>query len=185
MTTSERPTLVLIVGLPGVGKTTLAKRLERETRVVRLTPDEWMIPLFGDNDAGGKRDVLEGRLVWTAHQTLLAGSSVVLDFGCWTANERWAIRAVAEHAGAGFELVFVDLPEPERRARVAQRWEADPGSTFEMTAADNDHYVNQFQPPSESELTAGTSPGPPSGFASWLTWAAGRWPSLPDLSTEP
>ena len=37
---------------------------------LRLTPDEWMIPLFGHHDADGKRDVLEGRFVWLALRTL-------------------------------------------------------------------------------------------------------------------
>ncbi len=32
-------------------------------RALRLTPDEWMIPLFGDSMADGKRFVLEGRLI--------------------------------------------------------------------------------------------------------------------------
>ena len=40
-------TLVLIVGLPGAGKTTQAKRLAAQRHAIRLTPDEWMIPLFG------------------------------------------------------------------------------------------------------------------------------------------
>jgi predicted kinase len=38
----ERATLVLIVGLPGAGKTTLARRLEVERAALRFTPDEWM-----------------------------------------------------------------------------------------------------------------------------------------------
>jgi predicted kinase len=42
-----RPTLYVMVGLPGAGKTTYARHLEAEKQVLRLTPDEWMIPLFG------------------------------------------------------------------------------------------------------------------------------------------
>jgi predicted kinase len=54
------PVLYHITGLPGAGKTTRAKELEQQNRALRLTPDEWMIPLFGDSEARGKRDVLEG-----------------------------------------------------------------------------------------------------------------------------
>ena len=55
-------TLVLMVGLPAAGKTTRAKELAATHRALRLTPDHWMIPLFGDPMADGKRWVLEGRL---------------------------------------------------------------------------------------------------------------------------
>jgi hypothetical protein len=33
---------------------------------LRVSPDAWMIPLFGESEADGKRDVLEGRLIWVA-----------------------------------------------------------------------------------------------------------------------
>ena len=54
-------TLFLMVGLPGAGKTTRAKELAAEHGALQLSPDGRMIPLFGESDAGGKRDVLEGR----------------------------------------------------------------------------------------------------------------------------
>ena len=36
-----KPTLHLMVGLPGNGKTTEARRLEKELKLIRLTPDDW------------------------------------------------------------------------------------------------------------------------------------------------
>ena len=34
--------LIIVCGLPGSGKTTLAKELESKLRAVRFSPDEWM-----------------------------------------------------------------------------------------------------------------------------------------------
>src|SRR3954453_22498358 len=96
----RRPELLLMVGLPGAGKTTRAAELAAAHRALRLTPDEWMIPLFGEPDAGGKRDVREGRLITVAVQALRVGTSVVLAFGLWSRDERSALRRLAASAGA-------------------------------------------------------------------------------------
>lgn len=71
----------LMVGLPGAGKTTRAKEIAATHQALRFTPDHWMIPLFGDSMAEGKRWVLEGRLLSLALQALGLGISVVLDYG--------------------------------------------------------------------------------------------------------
>ncbi len=42
-------TLHLMVGLPGSGKTTLARELETRYSALRLTLDEWHIRLFGSD----------------------------------------------------------------------------------------------------------------------------------------
>ena len=36
------PRLIIVCGLPGSGKTTLAKALENRLRAVRFSPDDWM-----------------------------------------------------------------------------------------------------------------------------------------------
>jgi predicted kinase len=71
--------MFLLVGLPGAGKTTRATELAAAHRALRLTPDHWMILLFGDSMAGGKRFVLEGRLILVALQALRLGTSVAGD----------------------------------------------------------------------------------------------------------
>ena len=67
----DAPTLFLMVGLPGAGKTTAARELAASHPAPRLTPDEWHLPLLGESlTAGGRRDVLEGRLITVALRTL-------------------------------------------------------------------------------------------------------------------
>lgn len=170
--------LYLTVGLPGSGKTTLARRIAEDLGILRLTPDEWMAPLFNDSDAGGRRDILEGRMIWVAHEVLRT-SSVILDFGCWSSDERYAIRTMAESVGARFDLQYVSIDEGERRARADSRWETAPETTFPMSTADHDRYLASFTSPSVAELSYAPIPNPPAGYDDWLQWASARWPSLP------
>lgn len=176
---TSRPTLFLTVGLPGAGKTTRAKELASARGILRLTPDEWMAPLFGESDARGRRDILEGRMIWVAHEVLVSGASVILDFGCWTPEERYAIRVIAEAAGADFALEYLQVDERERRRRAGQRWREAPHTTFRMTDADHDHFLASIRPPSRDELENGPVPSTPEGHASWSHWASHRWPTLP------
>src|SRR5215831_2248292 len=92
----EPAILYLLVGLPGAGKTTKARQLEVEASALRLTLDEWMIPLFGRNDQA-ERDALEGRLIWIALRALELHTNVILDFGFWSKDERSSLRWFASH----------------------------------------------------------------------------------------
>ncbi|WP_377640785.1 AAA family ATPase [Oryzobacter terrae] len=181
---SSPPTLFLTVGLPGVGKTTRAKQLASAHRVLRLTPDEWMAPLFGHSDADGRRDILEGRVIWVAHQVLLSGSGVILDFGCWSADERHAIRVITEMTGSHFALEYVRASEEERRRRARRRWLEAPETTFEMTDADHDRYLASIELPGHDELEYGPVPPPPKGHDTWPQWASARWPTLPVITSR-
>jgi predicted kinase len=173
-------TLLLMVGLPGAGKTTRAKQLALAHRALRLTPDEWMIPLFDGTQPDGKRDVLEGLLITMALQALRAGTNVVLDFGLWGRDERSALRWLARSAGASCQVVYLPVDKDVQRARITHRQATAPHQTFPMTETDTDRWREQFQVPDAAELAGGTVPGPPAGWPSWPEWAADRWPSLAD-----
>ena len=44
----KTPTVYLICGFIGAGKTTFSKKLEKETGALRITKDEWMVRIFGN-----------------------------------------------------------------------------------------------------------------------------------------
>ncbi len=171
------PTLFVMVGLPASGKSTRAREIEEDRRALRLTPDEWMIPLFDDNDADGKRNVLEGRFIWLALRALRHGMDVVLDFGVWSRVERSALRALAATAGASCELVYLEVDADQQRRWRDRRAAEEPGSTFLISDEDLDDYRRRFVPPDDAELSATEPDPPPAGYASWNAWASQWWPT--------
>jgi len=173
-------TLILMVGLPGAGKTTRARELAAAHRALRLTPDHWMIPLFGDSMAEGKRFALEGRLISVALQALRLGISVVLDFGLWARDERSALRWLARANGAACQVDYLPVERQVQLARIAERQAATPHQTFLMTEADVDRWRDQFQVPDARELDGGAIPAPPAGWPGWPEWAEEQWPSCTD-----
>jgi predicted kinase len=169
--------MFLMVGLPGAGKTTRATELAAQHRALRLTPDHWMIPLFGDSMADGKRFVLEGRLISVALQALSLGISVVLDYGLWGRDERSALRWLAQSAGTACQVVYLPVDRDVQLAWIAHRQATAPRQTFPMSEADLDRWREQFQVPDATELTGGEIPRPPAGWPGWAEWAVDHWPS--------
>lgn len=169
-----------MVGLPAAGKTTRARELAVEHRALRLTPDAWMIPLFGEPGVDGKRAVLEGRLVWLALQALHLGTSVVLDFGLWTRDERSALWWLGTSVGASCQVVYLPVDREAQLERISRRQASSPDRTFPMSEAELDGWRTVFEAPDAAELAGGELPEPPAGWPGWSQWAADRWPSLAD-----
>lgn len=111
------PKLYVMVGLPAAGKTTLARRIEIEYRALRFTPDEWMIPLFGESMANGKRNVLEGRFIATAlsaPEPVKADETSSQDFFCASLS----MVGLLIHAAVG-SLGGLGLRFPNRQGLAA------------------------------------------------------------------
>ncbi|MEV6344349.1 ATP-binding protein [Actinoplanes sp. NPDC051851] len=167
-----------MVGLPGAGKTTRAAELAVVHRALRLTPDEWMLPLFGELEVEGKRDLLEGRLIALALRALHLGVNVVLDFGLWSRDERSALRWLAATAGAACQVIYLPVEPDVQRARIAHRQATAPHTTVPMSEAEIGTWRGMFQAPDAAELGGDGVPGPPPGWPGWFEWAVDRWPSL-------
>jgi predicted kinase len=173
-------TVYLIVGLPGAGKTTRAKELEVSASALRLTPDEWQLMLFGDQNPPDKRDLVEGKLVQIGMRAAQLGTNVVLDFGFWGTDERSALRWIAGAVGARSQVLYLPVDHEEQRRRVTRRFTATPDETFHMSDVELEQWRGQFQAPDDEELRGAAIPPVPPGHATWSEWASRRWPSLPD-----
>ena len=173
----SEPVLFVMVGLPATGKTTRAREIAEQRHALRLTPDEWMVPLFGDPEANGKRDVLEGRFIALAMQALHLDVSVVLDFGVWSKDERSSLRWLASSVGARCELVYLTADHHEQVSRIAARTASAPDTSFDIAQHELHDFSASFQAPDEAELSGAEIDPVPAGFDSWRSWARQRWPS--------
>jgi predicted kinase len=148
----QRARLILICGLPGSGKTTLAKQLVQEVRAVRLSPDEWKHALdidYYDEDA---RVRLEARLWLLAQELLTLGQSVIMENGFWTRKERDHLRLAGRTLGVNVELHYLATPVEELWRRLERRnKEVSPGSV-PINRSDLEKWTAQFEPPDAVEL---------------------------------
>lgn len=158
------PTLHLTCGLPCAGKTTLAKKIERDTGALRITTDDWLMRMFGEDvsieDASKVREELEATLLDLALDVLARGVDVVLDFGVWSRKERETFRARAAAIGARSELHFLDVTLEELVQRLHERNADLPAGTFRITEAQLREYATWFETPEADEVLSREAPSP-------------------------
>ncbi len=146
----------MICGLPGAGKSTLAKRMESERNAIRFCPDEWIEPILANpldvQERDRLRDPIEN-LQWELAQTYLQkGLTVILENGFWAEEERSLYAMGALELGAKIELYYLQISDDLQRMRIESRNQNLVSPTFVMTFDEICHGRSVFQPPSVGEL---------------------------------
>lgn len=113
----------MIHGYLGSGKTTFARKLERELPAIRFSQDEWVTRIFGNRHLDPETMLEPIRYLidfcWTRCVEL--GLDVVLDSGFWTRKDRDETRTKAATLGAECRLYCLSVSNDIAWARVEQR----------------------------------------------------------------
>ncbi len=147
-------TLVIVWGLPGSGKTTLARQLEASLSAFRMSADDWMDALSINLHEEEQRARIEA-LQWQLAQRLLTlGQSIIIEWGAWGKWERDKLRVEARALGARVELRYLSAPPEELFLRIQKRNMEDPPIQWE----DVQRWSQIFEPPTSAEMTLFDSP---------------------------
>lgn len=151
--------LILMAGLPGSGKTTVARELEARG-FLRICPDERVFEQHGHYGRDFPRGAYKIReapiLAEVADElrtALTVGRDVVLDHGLWTRDERQEWRQAGEDAGATVTLVHLPATHDELWERIKERNAStfdDPNAMY-FSEEDLLRHGARFEPPAVDE----------------------------------
>ena len=140
--------LIIICGLPGSGKTTLAKCLEESLPAFRFSPDDWMDALDINVHEGEVREKIES-LQWKLGQELLKlGLTIIIEWGTWGRSERDMLREGARKLGAAVELHYLFEPVDVLFERIQRRGMENPPIKYD----DILRWTKIIQVPTEEEM---------------------------------
>jgi predicted kinase len=153
---NKQPIAYIICGFIGAGKTTFARKLEKETGAIRITKDEWIIKIFGNKITSDKNFEKYDKNITElatdiAFKILKAGKDVIIDDGFWVKSQRDDIKKKISEVGAKPILYYVECPVEKMRERVVTRSKIPPEDSFEISGEMFDSYLKYWQPPEEDE----------------------------------
>ena len=151
----KQPIVYLICGFIGAGKTTFAKKLEEKTGAVRITKDEWLIRLIGNDPTIDGFEQYDTKLTQlsrdVAFQLAEKGIDVIIDEGFWEKELRDELRRRIEAIGAKEVLYYVEVPIETIRDRVVGRNNNLSKDSFRISEELLDSYLKHWQPPTKDE----------------------------------
>lgn len=118
----KSPALVAVAGLPGVGKSTVARMIAHRLDASLIQTDAVRKTLVAKPDySEAETERTYRRMFDLARARLRAGYSVVLDATFFQAEMRKTARALSERLSAEWHLILVTAPDSWVRQRIGER----------------------------------------------------------------
>ena len=116
----------------GSGKTTLAKKLEKDLPAVRFTHDEIMLKRYGraPDNFQEKYDEVDRFIKSQAVKCIAEGKNVIMDYGFWTKEKRKTYYDWAKTLTPNVLFCPVLCDKAVAKERVLKRTEQDPTQLF-------------------------------------------------------
>lgn len=147
-----QPTLYLLIGYPGAGKTTAAKLIAELTGANRLSSDEVRLQLFAKPKfSEAEHQKLYAHLNTRCQDLLQAGTSVIYDANLNRYEHRQEKYDIAHKLGVKTVLIWVKTPRPLAKERATHTERARFIPQHETAPAMFDRIADIIEPPKPHE----------------------------------
>jgi predicted kinase len=156
---SPAPVLVMLSGLPGSGKSTVARALVRRLAMAIVESDR-VRKLLVDRPAytPGENERVFGAIYTAVEHLLARGIPVILDATSLTARDRRPGAAVAARSGARLVVAQIVASDAEIRRRLSAR-QARTGDAYDVSDAGVEVYTlmrARAEPPADPHIIINT-----------------------------
>ncbi len=148
----SQPTVYLICGFLGAGKTTYSKKLAQNTGAIHLNPDEICMQRYSPEEYENNWETCFAQTIdclWQEIATLIKqNKDVIFDMGFWTKSSReQAVEKIKQMNGIP-KIYYIYAPDTVLKQRLTTRT----GKIAEQNLLNFDILKKSFEEPSQDEV---------------------------------
>ena len=150
----SRPLIIMMVGLPGAGKSFFARKFSDTFNAPLISADFLRTEIIGSPTYSKEEDRLIDRLINNqAHELVKTGKSFIVDGSCNPRANRQEYERLARAKGYGTLIIWVQTDGPTCRARATRRNPAREGDILNISLSNEafEALVKRFSAPHASE----------------------------------
>jgi predicted kinase len=150
----KRPTLILLYGYPGTGKTFFARQFAPEINAALISADHLRFEFFeSPTYSKEENEIVDHLMYFMAEQFLQAGLTVIYDANVSRLKDRRLLKELAQKQKADTFLIWFQLDIESSFTRVVKRdrRKADDKYAIQLDRTSFDDVISKMQNPAHNE----------------------------------